>query len=115
MGQGCFKGDLSRRFLIGRSKFEVESALRLKLSQYHGTESSLSMIGRLDSWQFVSESGFPIMQCFGKTHTTTFSEKAVAEGHKLGSPLIVQEAIILKLLSTLIVAEGEYRHHKLPP
>ena len=68
MGQGCFKGDLSRRFLIGRSKFEVESAPRLKLSQYHGTESSLSTIDCLDSWQYISESDFPITQRSEKTY-----------------------------------------------
>ena len=53
MGQRWFKDDLSSQLLIGRSKFEVESAPRLKLSQYHGTESWLSPIDSLDSWQSI--------------------------------------------------------------
>ena len=53
MGQRWFKDDLSSQLLIGRSKFEVESAPRLKLSQYHGTQSWLSPIDSLDSWQSI--------------------------------------------------------------
>ena len=62
MGQGCRKDDLSSQFLIGRSKFEVESAPRLKLSQYHETESLLSTIGRLDSWQYTRKSGDTVLE-----------------------------------------------------